>query len=81
MNFYMSESLGPRFVIFHYLIKWYIERFGFLSYMTTVVGSVMAVFTYIIMVNVKNGENDRVMMIAILAVIVIGGLTGLGIDR
>ena len=80
MNFYTSESLGPRFVIFHYLIKWYIERFGFLAYAVTVVGSVMALFTYSIMLNIQRGEKDRAMMIVLLAVIVVGGLIGLGID-
>ncbi|WP_207647174.1 hypothetical protein [Peptoclostridium litorale] len=72
--------MGPRFVIFHYFIKWYIERFGFLAYVVTVVGSVMALFTYSIMLNIQRGEKDRVMMIALLAVIVVGGLIGLGID-
>ena len=56
MNFYMSEFLGPRFVIFHYFIKWYIERFGLMSYITIVVGCVMAVFTYSIALNIKQAR-------------------------
>ncbi len=80
MNFYTSESLGPRFVIFHYFIKWYIDRFGIVSYIVALLGGIMALFTYVIMFNIQKGEKDTAMMITLLAIIVIGGLIGLGID-
>ncbi|KDR94207.1 hypothetical protein SAMN02745945_00892 [Peptoclostridium litorale DSM 5388] len=80
MNFYTSEFLGPRFVIFHYFIKWYIDRFGIVSYIVALLGGIMAFFTYVIMLNLHKGEKDVAMMITLLAVIVMGGLMGLGID-
>lgn len=81
MNFYtLEESLGPRFIIFHYLIKWYLDNFGTFSYVVGVVGSVMALFIYAIYINIKMGEKDRAIMIGILSLIVVGGLIGLGID-
>lgn len=80
MKFYMDEALGPRFVVFHYLIKWYIDNFGLLSYMCAVVGSITALFAYAVYINVQKGEKDRAMLILMLAVIVSGGLVGLGID-
>ncbi|WP_159434264.1 hypothetical protein [Peptoclostridium litorale] len=40
----------------------------------------MAFFTYVIMLNLHKGEKDVAMMITLLAVIVMGGLMGLGID-
>lgn len=81
MNFFtLEESLGPRFIIFHYLIKWYLNHFGLLSYLLGIVGSVTAFFVYTISINIKKGERDTAFMIVLLSLIVVGGLIGIGLD-
>lgn len=81
MGFYeMGDSLEPKFVIFHYFIRWYIETFGFTLYLISFVGSIAALLGYAIYINKSKGESDRVVMIVILSLIIVFGLIGVGFD-
>lgn len=81
MNFFtVEESLGPKFIIFHYLIRWYLDHFGIFSYLVSVVGSIVMLLSYAISINIKRGEKDRVLMIVLLGIVACGGLIGLAFD-
>ena len=79
-EFFDGKYLGPRFIIFEYFIKWYIYTFGFWIYLFTIVASVIMILTFFLIKNLRQNENDRVMMILILMVILVGGLIGVGLD-
>lgn len=76
----LDTSLAPRFVIFHYFIKWFIETFGKTSYFIGIIGGVLAFCAYAIHKNAKSEEWDRVIMIVIFGFILVGGLLGIGFD-
>ncbi|MFD3156288.1 hypothetical protein ACFIJ5_05430 [Haloimpatiens sp. FM7330] len=79
-NMYSSDSLAPRFIIFKYIIRWYIEHFGIACYITIFVGVIFIFLIRALVINVKRKEFDRVLMLIIFTSIVIGGLLGVGMD-
>ncbi|RKD21540.1 hypothetical protein SAMN02745883_01094 [Caminicella sporogenes DSM 14501] len=81
MNFFtLKESLGPRFIIFDYFIKWYLKHFGLFSYIFVLIGSITTLLGYFIYLNLKKNEKDRVLMIVIFGLILVIGLLGIGLD-
>lgn len=75
-----TDSLAPKFIIFKYIIQWYIENFGIACYIGIFVGIIAFFLIYTIVINVKRKEFDRVIMIIIFSLIIIGGLIGIGLD-
>ncbi len=70
----------PKFIIFHYFIKWFIEHFGLISYLIIIVGSIFLFCIYALILSIRKKEWDRMIMILIFALIIVGGLVGLGFD-
>lgn len=77
---FTDTSLAPQFLIFHYLIRWFIDNFGSIPYFIIIVGGIGVFCIYAIRKSIKSGEWDRVIMVAIFAFIIVGGLIGLGLD-
>jgi hypothetical protein len=76
----LDTSLAPKFVTFHYFIKWFIESFGSIPYFIAIVGGVGTVCVYAFVKCIKASEWEQSVMIFIFALIILGGLIGLGID-
>jgi hypothetical protein len=75
-----SNSLAPRFIIFKYIIQWYIENFGIALYISIFVGIIACFLIYTLIINIRHKEFERVIMIIIFSIIIIGGLIGIGLD-
>lgn len=71
---------SPKFIIFHYFIKWFIDNFGIIPYFIFIVGSVLTFCMYALRNSFKRNEFDKIVMISIFTLIIIGGLVGLGYD-
>ncbi len=76
----LDASLAPRFVLFHYSIKWFIEYFGVATYFVGIIGGILAFCSYAFHKSIKADDLDRAVMITIFAFILVGGLIGLGLD-
>lgn len=76
----LDTSLAPKFVTFHYFIKWFIQSFGSIPYFIGIVGGIGAICAYAFMKSIKSTEWEQAFMIFIFALIIVGGLIGLGID-
>lgn len=77
MNF---SSTAPNLSFISDIIKWYIHKYGLLSYIIIVVGSLYFICIRALLINIRNKQYDRVLMIVILMLIVLGGLIGFGIE-
>ncbi|WP_035289645.1 hypothetical protein [Clostridium sp. KNHs214] len=77
---YTWDCLAPRFIVFKYMIKWYIDKFGMFCYIAIFVGVILIALLRAIILDIKMGEYDRVIMIIIFTFILIGGLIGVGLD-
>lgn len=76
----IPTSLVPKFVVFHYLIKWFIENLGIIPYFLGFIGPIGGFCIYAFIRSYRSGEWDRAIMIIIFMLIIVGGLIGLGID-
>lgn len=77
---FTDTSLAPQFLIFHYLIRWFIQHLGSVPYFVLVVGGIGAFCAYAAYKSIKADEWDRFIMVVIFACIILGGLIGLGLD-
>lgn len=80
MNVSDYDFPSPKFIIFHYFIKWFIDSFGIIPYFIFIVGSVLSFCIYALKKSFKKNEFDKIVMISIFTLIIIGGLIGLGYD-
>jgi len=74
------NSLAPNLDLIANIIKWYIQKYGLLSYTIIIVGSIYFICIKALLINIRNKQYDRVLMIIILMLIVLGGLIGFGIE-
>lgn len=77
---YTWDCLAPRFIVFKYMIRWYIDKFGMFCYVTIFVGVILIALLRAVILDIKMKEYDRVIMIIIFTFILIGGLLGVGMD-
>ena len=74
------NSLAPNLDLIANIIKWYIQKYGLLSYTIIIVGNIYFICIKALLINIRNKQYDRVLMIIILMLIVLGGLIGFGIE-
>lgn len=82
MNVFFDEASSPsaKFLVFHYFIKWFIDKFGFFLYVISIVGFTSLFCAYALSKSINNKEWDKTFAIALFTLIAISGLIGLGID-
>ncbi|HSH36072.1 hypothetical protein [Schnuerera sp.] len=74
------NSLAPNLNFITDILKWYIYKYGLLSYTLIIVGSIYFICIRALFINIKNNQYDRVLMLIILMLIILGGLIGFGIE-
>lgn len=72
--------LAPNLNFISDILKWYLYKYGLLSYTLIIVGSIYFICIRALLINIKNKQYDRVLMLIILMLIVLGGLIGFGIE-
>ncbi|WP_026895169.1 hypothetical protein [Clostridiisalibacter paucivorans] len=76
-----SNSLEPRLDFITNILDWYICHYGLLSYTIIIVGSIYFLCIKALLINIKNKQYDRVLMLIILMLIILGSLIGFGIEN
>lgn len=75
------DPLAPNLNFISDILKWYIYKYGLLSYTLIIVGSIYFICIRALFINIKNNQYDRILMLIILMLIVLGGLIGFGIEN
>ncbi|MTI65294.1 MAG: hypothetical protein FH753_01695 [Firmicutes bacterium] len=74
------ESLSPKLENLFKFIQWYIDNFGVLSFFIVIVGSIYFLCVRALLINLRQDEYERVFMIVILMIVILGGLIGFVIE-
>ena len=75
------NSITPNLNFITEILKWYIYKHGLLSYTIIIVGSIYFLCIKALLINIRNNQYDRVLMLIILMLIILGGLIGFGIEN
>lgn len=75
------SSITPSLNFITEILKWYIYKYGLLSYTIIIVGSIYFLCIKSLLINIRNNQYDRVLMLVILMLIILGGLIGFGIEN
>lgn len=73
--------MEPKLSFITNILKWYIYSYGLLSYTIIIVGSIYFLCIKALLINIRNEQYDRVLMLIILMLIILGGLIGFGIEN
>ncbi|HLR35767.1 MAG TPA: hypothetical protein VK071_10645 [Tissierellales bacterium] len=75
------NSMEPKLSFITDILEWYIYNYGLLSYTIIIVGSIYFLCIKALLINIRNEQYDRVLMLIILMLIILGGLIGFGIEN
>ncbi len=73
--------MEPKLSFITDILEWYIYNYGLLSYTIIIVGSIYFLCIKALLINIRNEQYDRVLMLIILMLIILGGLIGFGIEN